>query len=332
MKALKTALLATAALLVSHSALAQVSERTLRFAYQNVAEHPQGKGVAKFAELAKEKSGGKFNVRGFPGGQLGGDLQTVSALQGGTIDMTVLNSGLLVGLDKRFAVLDFPFLFAEPKEADAIVDGPIGAKLHAALTDKGLIGLGYWELGFRNVTNSKRPITKIEDFKGLKLRVLQSPLFIDLFSTLGANAVPLPFPELYSALEQKVVDGQENPVTTILGAKFNEVQKYVSETRHIYNAQSVLISKKTWDGLSADEKKIIADSIKEATDYQRKTSREAMDTALASLKAAGMIHNTLDAAELNRIRAAVKPVLDKFGQEAGADFVADVNAELAKLR
>lgn len=332
MKALKITLLATAALLVSQSALAQISERTLRFAYQNVADHPQGKGVAKFAELAKEKSGGKFNVRGFPGGQLGGDLQTVSALQGGTIDMTVLNAGLLVGLDKRFAVLDFPFLFAEPKEADAIVDGPIGTNLHAALADKGLVGLGYWELGFRNVTNSKRPITKIEDFKGLKLRVLQSPLFIDLFSTLGANAVPLPFPELYAALEQKVVDGQENPVTTILGAKFNEVQKYVSETRHIYNAQSVLISKKTWDGLSADEKKIIADSIKEATDYQRKTSREAMDTALASLKAAGMVHNLLDTAELNRIRTAVKPVLDKFGQEAGADFVAEVNAELAKLR
>ena len=332
MKALKITLLATAALLVSQSAVAQISERTLRFAYQNVADHPQGKGVAKFADLAREKSGGKFNVRGFPGGQLGGDLQTVSALQGGTIDMTVLNAGLLVGLDKRFAVLDFPFLFAEPKEADAIVDGPIGAKLNAALPDKGLIGLGYWELGFRNVTNSKRPITKIEDFKGLKLRVLQSPLFIDLFSTLGANAVPLPFPELYAALEQKVVDGQENPVTTILGAKFNEVQKYVSETRHIYNAQSVLISKKTWDGLSGDEKKIIADSIKEATDYQRKTSREAMDTALASLKAAGMVHNLLDTAELNRIRTAVKPVLDKFGQEAGADFVAEVNAELAKLR
>lgn len=328
----KTAFLVAAGLLVSQTALAQISERTLRFAYQNVAEHPQGRGVAKFAELAKEKSGGKFNVRGFPGGQLGGDLQTVSALQGGTIDMTVLNAGLLVGLDKRFAVLDFPFLFAEPKEADAIVDGPIGGKLHAGLVEKGLIGLGYWELGFRNVTNSKRPITKIEDFKGLKLRVLQSPLFIDLFNTLGANSVPLPFPELYSALEQKVVDGQENPVTTILGAKFNEVQKYISETRHIYNAQSVLISKKTWDALSGDEKKIVAESIKEATAYQRQTSRAAMDSALASLKAAGMEHNSLSPAELNRIREAVKPVLAKFGQEAGADFVAEVNAELAKLR
>ncbi len=328
----KTSFLAIAGLLVSQTALAQISERTLRFAYQNVAEHPQGRGVAKFAELAKEKSGGKFNVRGFPGGQLGGDLQTVSALQGGTIDMTVLNAGLLVGLDKRFAVLDFPFLFATPTEADAIVDGPIGSKLHAGLADKGLIGLGYWELGFRNVTNSKRPITKIEDFKGLKLRVLQSPLFIDLFNALGANSVPLPFPELYSALEQKVVDGQENPVTTILGAKFNEVQKYVSETRHIYNAQSVLISKKTWDALSGDEKKIIADAIREATAYQRETSRAAMDSALASLKAAGMEHNSLSSAELNRIREAVKPVLTKFGQEAGADFVADVNAELAKLR
>lgn len=335
MKSLK-ALLVTAvslsAFLAGQTALAQVSERKLRFAYQNVADHPQGKGVAKFAEFVKEKTGGKITVSQFPGGQLGGDLQTVSALQGGTVDMTVLNAGLLVGLDKRFAVLDFPFLFAEPKEADAIVDGPIGTKLHAGLAEKGLIGLGYWELGFRNVTNSKLPITKVEDFKGLKLRVLQSPLFIDLFNTLGANAVPMPFPELYSALEQKVVDGQENPVTTILGGKFNEVQKFVSETRHVYNAQSVLISKKTWDALSADEKKIVADSIAEATVFQRKTSREAMDTALASLKAAGMTHNLLAPAELDRIRDAVKPVLAKFGQEAGPEFVAEVMGELAKLR
>ncbi|WP_232302671.1 DctP family TRAP transporter solute-binding subunit [Elstera litoralis] len=243
-KALLVTAVSLTAFLASQTALAQVSERKLRFAYQNVADHPQGKGVAKFGDLVKEKTGGKITVSQFPGGQLGGDLQTVSALQGGTIDMTVLNAGLLVGLDKRFAVLDFPFLFAEPKEADAIVDGPIGTKLHAGLAEKGLVGLGYWELGFRNVTNSKLPITKIEDFKGLKLRVLQSPLFIDLFNTLGANSVPMPFPELYAALEQKVVDGQENPMTTILGGKFNEVQKYVSETRHIYNAQSVLISKK----------------------------------------------------------------------------------------
>lgn len=330
------ALLATAALigaaLLPASAQAQIKERTLRFAQQNTAASPPGLGMAKFAEIVAAKSGGKFNVRQFPGGQLGGDLQTVSAVQGGTIDFTVLNSGLLVGLDKRFAMLDFPFIFNSAEEADKIVDGPIGKKLHASLADKGLVGLAYWELGFRNVTNSKQPITRIEDFKGIKLRVLQSPLFIDLFNTLGATTVPLPWPEVYPALEQKVVDGQENPFPTILNAKLNEVQKFVSETRHIYNAQSMLVAKKTWDDMSAEEKKIIQDAANEAGLFQRKTSRDAMAGALDALKKAGMQHNALADAEMARIREAVKPVIAKYAKEVGEDLVKEMTDALAAMR
>lgn len=314
------------------SGIAVAQDKTLRFAFQNVAEHPQGRGAAKFAEIVKAKSGGKIDVRLFPGGQLGGDLPTVSALQGGTIDMTVLNSGLLVGIDKQFAVLDLPFLFNAPEEADKIVDGPIGTKLHKGVEDKGLVGLGYWELGFRNVTNSRRPITKLEDFKGLKIRVLQSPLFLDLFNTLGANAVPMPFPELYAALEQKVVDGQENPYPTILGAKLNEVQKFVSATRHIYNVQSLLISKKTWDALSADERRIIQEAAAEAREFQRKASRDAMDGALENLKKGGMTANEVAPAEMARIREAVKPVVEKFAKDSGEALYGEIQAELAKLR
>lgn len=332
LKSLLVAASAVAALLAAAPAHAEIKERTLRFAFQNVPDHPQGKGAAKVAEILAAKSGNKITVKLFGGGQLGGDLQTVSALQGGTVDMTVLNSGLLVGIDKRFAALDLPFLFATPEEADAVVDGPVGQKLHAGLADKNLVGLGYWELGFRNVTNSKRPIAKLEDFQGLKIRVLQSPLFIELFNTLGATSTPMAFPEVYSALEQRVVDGQENPFTTVLGAKFQEVQKYVSETRHIYNAQSVLISRKTWDALSAEEKDLLKGAIAEATVYQRKLSRDSMGTALDELKKGGMQHNTVAAAELARIRDKIKPVVEKFAKEAGADLVDEINAELARKR
>ena len=311
---------------------ASAQEKTLRFAYQNVAETPQGQGAVKFAELVKQKSGGKMDVRLFAGGTLGGDLQTVSALQGGTIDLTVLNAGLLVGLDKQFALLDLPFLFNTPEEADAIVDGPIGQKLVKGVEEKGLMGLGYWELGFRQTTNSRRPITKVEDFKGLRLRVLQSPLFIDLFNKLGANAVPLPFPEVYAALEQKVVDGQENPYPTILGAKLSEVQKYLSNTRHIYNAQAVLVSKKSWDGLSAEQKKVMSDSAIEAQAFQRKFSRDSMNAALDELKKSGMEVNDLAPAETNRLREAVQPVIEKFAKESGESVFAEIQAELARLR
>jgi TRAP-type transport system periplasmic protein len=295
-------------------------------------EHPQGLGAKRFAELVEQKSGGKIKVRIFPGGQLGGDLQNVSALQGGTLDLMVLNAGLLVGIVKDFAVLDFPFVFNTAEEADAVVDGPVGKKLFDKLPDKGLVGLGYFELGFRNVTNSKRPIARWEDFSGIKLRVIQSPLFIDLFNTLGANSVAMPFPEVYTALEQRVIDGQENPVTVIFDTKFQEVQKYLSLTRHIYNAQSVLLSKRTWDKLSAEERTIIQDALNEAKAYQRQVSREKNTQMLDDLKKAGMQVNEVAPQEIARIREKIKPVVDKYTKEVGQALVDEVNAEVAKKR
>jgi TRAP-type transport system periplasmic protein len=332
LKSLLVSALVGSAVLLSGQASAQVSERTLRWAQQNSMEHPQGLGAKKFADLVEQKSGGKIKVRVFPGGQLGGDLQNVSALQGGTLDLMVLNAGLLVGIVKDFAVLDLPFLFNTAEEADAVVDGPVGTKLFEKLPDKGLVGLGYFELGFRNVTNSKRPIVKAEDFQGIKLRVLQSPLFIDLFNTLGANTVAMPFPEVYTALEQRVIDGQENPVTVIFDTKFQEVQKYLSLTRHIYNAQSVIMGKKTWDKLSEEERKIVQASLNEAEAYQRQVSREKSLQVLEDLKKAGMQVNEVSPQEIARIREKIKPVVDKYAKEAGEPLMAEVNAEIAKKR
>ena len=182
------------------------------------------------------------------------------------------------------------------------------------------------------MTNSRRPIAKLEDFQGLKLRVLQSPLFIELVNALGANAVPMPFPEVYTALEQKVIDGQENPLTVILDSKFQEVQKYVSITRHIYNPQSVLISKRTWDKLSADEKKIIQEAADEAKIYQRQVSRQKADEALEGLKKGGMQANEITPQEMTRIREKAKPVIDKYAKEVGEDLYKEVSAEIAKKR
>ena len=180
---------------------------------------------------------------------LGNDATMISALRGGTQEMTVPDSSTLVGLVKDFGVLNFPLLFNNEQEADALLDGPFGQKLLTKLPEKGLIGLAFWENGFRQVTNARRPINTATDISGLKIRVIQNPLFIDTFNTLGANALPMPFPELYSALEQKTVDGQENPTATILSSKFYEVQKYVVMSKHIYSVWVLLISKKTWDAL-----------------------------------------------------------------------------------
>ena len=317
---------------ISASFAQDIKERSLKFAFQNQADHPQGLGAKKFADLVAAKSGGKMTVKLFGGGTLGGDLQTVSALQGGTVEVTVLNAGLLSGIVKDFEVVDFPFLFNSGAEADKVMDGPFGRKLLDKLADKNIVGLGYWDLGFRNVTNSKRPITKLEDLSGLKLRVVQSPVYLDVFKELGANAVPLPFPELYTALEQRAVDGQENPATVIASAKFFEVQKYLSLTRHIYNPQALIVSKKFWDQLSAAEKKVVTDAAQEATVFQRQTSRDREASAIETLKKGGMQVNELAPAEIARLRDKVKPVIDKHSASVGAAVVAELNGEIAKAR
>lgn len=329
---LKTAMLvACGALVVCGVTQAQVREQTFRWTTQNPAGHPITQGGQKFADLVAQKSGGKMMVKLFPGGVLGGDVQVLSAVQGGTIDMTSMNSGILQGQVKEYAVVDFPFLFNDPKEADTIMDGPVGKQLADKLPEKGLVHLTYYELGFRNLTNSKRPIKTAEDIAGLKIRVIQSPIYIDTFTALGGNAVPMPFPEVYTALEQKTIDGQENPFTVIEANKFQEVQKYLAGTRHIYNPQSFVMSKKTWDRLNKEEQDILLAAAKESQAFQRKVSRDAQEVALAYLKKT-MQYDELPPAEVAKVRTKLKPVIDKYSANVGADFAKQVYAEIDKVR
>ena len=310
---------------------ATIGEHTIKFATQNPKGHPIVLGLEKFAEIVTAKSGGKIKVNMFTGGVLGGDAPVVSALQGGTIEMASMNSGILASQVKDFAVFDYPFMFANGKEADAVVDGPFGKKMHAKLEPKGLIGLTYWELGFRSITNSKRPITKVEDMEGLKLRVIPNAINVDWVKALGANPTPLAFPELYAALEQKAIDGQENPISVINANKFFEVQKYVTLTNHQYNPQSVLMSKKFWDSLNPAEQKIITEAAAESTVYQRQQARLQDVTALDAVKKGGMQVTELSAAELAKFREKMKPVLEKHGAST-PEAVLELTGELAKIR
>jgi tripartite ATP-independent transporter DctP family solute receptor len=313
-------------------ASAQVKERTLKVGIGLNEDHPQGQAVKYFAEQLSKKTGGKLTAKLYAAGALGNDATMISALRGGTQEMTVPDSSTLVALQKDFGVLNFPLTFASGQEADALLDGPFGQKLLATLPDKGLVGLGFWENGFRQVTNSRRPIAEAKDISGLKIRVIQNPLFIDTFNTLGANALPLPFPEVYTALEQKTVDGQENPTATILSSKFYEVQKHLALTNHIYSVWVLLLSKKTWDSLSADEKKAVQEAGREATVFERKTIRDFSDKALAELKKHGMQATELAAAEQTKLREKLKPVIDKFSKDFGDATAKEMFAELEKVR
>ena len=246
--------------------------------------------------------------------------------------MTVLNSGILASEAKELAIFDFPFLFANEKESDAIVDGPVGRKMHKLLEAKGLIGLSYWELGYRHITNSKRALNKVEDIEGLKLRVIPNPINVAWVKALGANPTPMPFPEVYAGLEQKAIDGQENPVSVIASSKFYEVQKFMALTNHQYNPQSVIFSKKIWDTLTPAERKIIDDSADEATQEQRSKARAAVAANLDLLKKNGMTVTQFAPAEVAKLREKMKPVIAQFSASVGEATVNEMMAELAKLR
>jgi len=308
-----------------------IQERTIRFGHLNNPDHPTSFGVKKFAEIVAAKSGGKIKVTEYPSSQLGNELQQQSALQGGVQEMLVASTTSLAGIVKEFGLFDFPFLFSNAQQADAMVDGPLGKMLAGKLAEKGVVVLGFFDLGFRNVTNGKRPITKAEDLEGLKLRVIPNPVFLETFKTFKANPIPMPFAELYGALESKAVDGQENPFAVILSSKFYEVNKYVSATNHVYATNPIQISKRFWDKLSPAEHKLLQDAAIEAQNYQRVVSREASGKAVAELKAKGMLYNDIAPAELARMRAEVRPVHDKFAASYDPAVMTLFKSELERV-
>jgi len=309
-----------------------VKERSFKLAFVNTQDSAHVLGAQRFADIVSQKSGGKLKVRLYPGGTLGGEVAVASSLQGGTIEMSMMGPGLLTGMDKDFGLFDTPFMFDDFKEVDAVLDGPVGKRLLDKLPEKGLVGLAYWDHGFRILTNSRRPVAKVEDMQGLKIRVQQIPVFIDSFTALGANAVPMPFTELYTALDTKAVDGQENPFVSVEVTKFYEVQKYASNTRHAYSPLLVLASKKFWDQLSEDERKILIDAASEAKPYQRQTSRAMDQKAVEALKGKGMTVTEIAPQERTRMRDRLKPVIEKHNKTISESLVKEANTEIAKVR
>lgn len=324
---------AVAAFAAPYAALAQdIKPRLIRFGYGLNEQSNQGRAVKVFADEVLKASGGKMRVRAVGAAALGPDTQMQQALIGGAQEMMVGSTATLVGITKEMAIWDTPFLFNNVKEADAVLDGPVGQKVMDKLQDKGLVGLAYWENGFRNLTNNRRPVAKMEDLDGIKLRVMQNDVFLNSFKTLGANAVPLPFSELFTALETRTVDGQENPYNTILSSKFYEVQKYLTVTNHVYSPWIVTVSKKWWDGLSKDERQILLDAAKKSRDFERQDTRAEGAKALADLKAKGMQINELSPAEAARMREKLTAVNAGIAAEVGEGLWKEVQAAVAQVR
>lgn len=281
----------------------------LKFAAVNNKTHPAVVALNEvFKPRVEQLTGGRVEVQVFDSGQLGGERDVMEQLQLGTVQMSYI-SPVLGAIDPAINILDLPFLFKDEDHVDKVLDGLIGEKILAGLPSKGLRNIGWMENGFRVVTNSKRPINKLEDIKGLKIRTPEAPVSVAIFKALGANVTPLAFNELYSALSQGVVDGQENAYNTVATSSFFEVQKYVAQTNHMWGSFAILVSEKWWQKQPGDIKEAIIQATKETSKHQRKIFREQTNKNKQMLIDKGM---QVTYPDLTEFIQAVQPVYDEM--------------------
>ena len=295
--------------------------KVMKMGSANAKDRSLNKGLYKFGEIVEKETNGAIKVEVFTDGLLGGDRQVLEALQMNTVQGTIVSTGVVAAFAPRFDAFDLPYLFKDKQTAYKVFDGPIGDEVLKDLPSAKLVGLGYWENGFRHVTNNKRPIMTAEDFKGLKLRTLESKVHVEFWKMMGANPTPMSFSQLYSALEQGVVDGQENPYGNVVMSKFFEVQKYLTNTGHVYNSNVFIVSKDFYDSLSDKEKEIVKKAAIEARDYQRKLNEEEDQTSVAFLTEKGMKINDLNPGEKEKIMQMVQPLYKSVAQQIGGDLV-----------
>lgn len=285
--------------------------KVMKIGSVNPKERSLSKGFYKFKEIVEKETNGAIKVEVFTDGVLGDDRRTLEGLQIGSIQGTTVSTGPISAFSPKIAVFDLPFLFKDRTIAYKVLDGPIGQELLDELASSKFIGLCYWENGVRHLSNSRREVTTLADISGLKIRTMESPIHVDIWRSLGANPTPMSMSQLYTALEQKVVDGQENPLANIQTNKFEEVQKYVALTGHIYGASPFMISKVFWDTLDDKEKAIVKKAALEARDYERKLASEEDEIATKYLLSKGMKISEMAPGEKDKMREAVKGIYEK---------------------
>jgi len=287
-------------------------------------DHTYNQGAARFAELVKERSKGRLEIAIYPNGQLAkGERELLEAIQQGSIDFYVGSTGPVGGFSPSMGILDLPFLFRDYAHVDKVLDGPVGRRLLDDLDKANLKGLAFWENGFRNLTNSKRAVKVPGDAKGLKIRTMENKLHLAAWKAMGANPVPMAYGEVYGALQQKTIDGQENPVAVIYSSKLNEVQKYLSLTQHVYSPALIVVSPKTWQKLGKEDQDMILKTAREVAPYQRKLGRENEEKQVAELAARGMtvIKNIDKAAWYKVMEGAMGEFIGAFGKENVAAII-----------
>ncbi len=290
----------------------------LKLGHAVAPEHPYHLGAVKFSELVAQRTGNKVKIDVYPSTQLGNERDMVEGLQLGTIDLVVTSTGPLGGFVPKMFVVDLPFLFRDREHAYKVLDGPNGRDLLDAFSAKGIKGLAFWENGFRQITNNVRPIEKPEDLKGIKIRTMENKVHLASFKAFGASPTPMAWSEVYTALQQKTIDAQENPIAIIYHQKIFEVQKYLTLTGHFYSPTPLLMSLKAFDSLPKDIQKIMLDTAIECATYERNLLRDSEAKQIAEIKAKGMQVTTPNK---KPFQDAAAPVYKEFEAQFGKETI-----------
>ena len=299
---------------------------TLTVAHVLTETHAYHQAWLKVAELVEERTNGGLKLEVFANSTLGNERDVIEGMQLGIVDLSCMSTGALASFSPAFMALDLPFIFDSRENADKVLDSEIGDELLASLDESMLVGVTFWENGFRNISNSKRDVVTPEDVKGLKIRTLENELQVAAFTTLGANAIPMAWGEVYTALQQGTIDGQENPLAIIYQNKIHEVTKHVSLTGHFYAAAPVVMSKKSLEKLSPEYQKILLEAIREVTSYERQLSLDSDSEYLEKLQAEGVkVITEIDKAVW---KEAVQPLYDQYRERIGADLLDRIESKM----
>ncbi len=306
------------------SAASAQAATNLVLGHGNSPNNPKSQAAAKFAEIVKDKSGGQVTISIEGSAKLGDDLAMVTALERGTLDLSVNSQGTVATAVPELSALGLPYAFSTSAKAWEVLDGPVGADLAGKLEAKDLILLGWMDNGIRQITNNKRPITKPDDLKGLKIRTTPDKSIMDIMAALGAMPAPMNFSNVYEALKNGYVDGQDNPLANIHSAKLHEVQKYISITNHNYSVAPFLMSRKSWEKLSADQRKLLKDAAAAATAFQRKLMADSDARLLAEYEKMPSVQ--VVKADQAAFKAATRKVWDSWELKPFGAFVKKLRA------
>ena len=307
-------------------ASAQTAPVKLRFGHAHPVTDSQHVAALEFAKKVKERTQGGIEIQVFPSNQLGNDNTMIAGVRGGTIDIETSGNPFFTGIVPKLNVLDLPYLFDDATQVAKVLDGQIGRSLLNELEAHQMKGLAFWEVGYRSLANSRRPVNKAEDIKGLKLRTTPNQAHIKAFQLLGAAPQPMPFSEVFSALETKAIDGHENPPTLMASTKMYEVQKHLSLTKHAYTALIVVMNKAKFESLKPEFQQILLQEAANAAVFQRDLNARSEASALAELRKHGM--QIVEKPDIDGIKAVVKDEVRKmFIEKNGDDLLKAIDAQ-----